>query len=65
MDNFIAKSSPEESIRTHTDKLLKCLNDLMSQYGDHFTQAELDVIKLAAEYHDYGKANYVFQKKLI
>ncbi len=64
MDNFIAKSSPEESIRTHTDKLLKCLNDLMYQYGDHFTQAELDIIKLAAEYHDYGKANYVFQKKL-
>lgn len=62
--NLLAKSDPIETIRQHTDRLLKDYSDLMVLYGDCFNQKEKEMIKIACEYHDYGKAIFPFQKLL-
>lgn len=65
MKHFIAKSKPSiESIWEHTDKLLKGINEFYEFYGKNFTRSEIELIKLAAEYHDYGKSAYGFQKAI-
>ncbi len=64
MDNFIAKSNPRESIRSHTDKLARLLADLLQQYPESLNAAEGQLVAIAAEYHDYGKAIYQFQRDL-
>lgn len=64
MKDFIAKSFPQESIREHTNKLLQQFDYFLSIYGKHFSQKEQELIKIAIEYHDYGKSNYLFQKDI-
>lgn len=64
MDEFIAKSNPPESIRQHTDRLLALLEELRRIYPECLTDEEYEIVKLACEYHDYGKTVYNFQKKI-
>jgi len=64
------------TIREHTDKLLENLKRLRAYYGREIEElipkslpCELkckfwDILKLACEYHDYGKIHCKFQKKI-
>lgn len=69
---FYAKTKPEiESIRQHTDKVLdsyELLKDLYSKRIEKLGNIEQDrfweLLRIACEYHDYGKANLAFQNKL-
>lgn len=61
---FLAKSRPKETLRQHTDRLLQNFEELLHFYGRHFTEAERRLIRLAAEYHDYGKTNYAFTRRI-
>lgn len=62
--NVGAKSNPPQTIREHTDELLKRL-DVLIKYG-YITDKHLEyLIKQACEFHDYGKVNKSFQNRLI
>ena len=58
-----AKSNGE-TIREHTDKLLAAIEELNRKYGSSFEEGLLPAVIKACEIHDYGKAIYVFQKRL-
>lgn len=64
MDEFLAKSNPPESIRQHTDKLLALLDELTNLYPESLSEREKTLVALAAEYHDYGKTIYQFQRSV-
>ena len=59
-----AKSNPEKSIREHTDDLLFSLNTLYN-LGYIKDEKLYSLCKIACEFHDYGKINSDFQKRLI
>lgn len=67
-----AKSSGE-TIREHTDKLIKRLENLKGIYGGKieekvpkkYKKVFWDILSLLVEYHDYGKLHSNFQKKII
>lgn len=63
---FLAKSSPKETIREHTDELLQRYEVLKNLYVKAFTLDEKDwnLLRVAIEYHDVGKADSVFQNKI-
>lgn len=62
---FLAKSNPRETIQEHTDKLLKNLNTLQEIYPNLFLNWDIFyMLKLACLYHDLGKINVSFQKRI-
>ncbi len=61
--NLPAKSSPEKSIREHTDELLSALENL-KKLGYISDERVYKLCKHACEYHDYGKVNHEFQERL-
>lgn len=69
---FYAKTKPEkESIRQHTDNVLKnyeLLKEVYSHKIDNLCDMNCErlwhLLRIACEYHDYGKANLAFQNKL-
>lgn len=69
---FYAKSKPEvESIKEHTNKLLKAYEDIKLDYGDKIEQLVdmqeerfWELLKIACQYHDLGKANSAFQNRI-
>ncbi|WP_160156088.1 CRISPR-associated helicase Cas3' [Geobacillus sp. TFV-3] len=64
---FYAKSETKETIREHTDRLLDNWKLLKDSYGDRFVRVSermWELLRLAIEYHDIGKANTVFQNKI-
>ena len=65
MDEFLAKSKPEETITEHTEKLLNAFSQFSELYGEYFSKEELEAIKVAAQYHDYGKCSLPFQNKVL
>ena len=60
----LAAKSDGETIGEHTKRLLDDFEILINIYGNHFTDEQISMIKIAIEYHDYGKALYCFQKLL-
>ncbi|MED3648442.1 CRISPR-associated helicase Cas3' [Halalkalibacterium halodurans] len=64
--DFYAKSDPEETIREHTEELLKRYEQLKKQYGDRLPLTERDwyLLKIMVLYHDVGKADAFFQNKI-
>ena len=63
IDNLLAKSNGE-TIRQHTDNLIKAFDEFKCLYGYLFDDKTLKAIEYACEYHDYGKASLLFQKML-
>ncbi|MEG1863331.1 MAG: CRISPR-associated helicase Cas3' [Oscillospiraceae bacterium] len=61
---YMAKSNPCETIQEHTDNLLKAFENIIKAYPNSFDKNEQELIKCAAIYHDAGKSNYAFQKKI-
>ena len=65
-NNYLAKSNPRETIQEHTDKLLKNLEILKNIYPNLFLNWDiLYMLELACLYHDLGKINTSFQKKIL
>jgi len=72
LEKAYAKSSGE-TIREHTDKLIKRLENLKGIYGgkieekvpEKYKEVFWDILSLLVEYHDYGKLHSNFQKKII
>lgn len=64
LKNFVAKSYPEQSLYTHTKEVLDKLEELLKKYGSHFSEEQRELFYLACLYHDYGKINDLFQKKI-
>jgi CRISPR-associated endonuclease/helicase Cas3 len=62
MNRFLAKSNPEETIQKHTDNLVKNLKILKDLYP--FIDINWNLLMDAALYHDLGKMNLKFQKRL-
>ena len=61
-DSFLAK--PDESLKEHTGWVLMEAEKLFLIYGDHFTDKEKQLLKIACLVHDYGKINRLFQEKI-
>lgn len=68
-DEIMKKSfaKPDKTIRQHTDELKQQAGLLKSL--DYFSSPVLydeffDVLMMACEYHDYGKANFEFQNRI-
>lgn len=70
---FYAKTNPIETIREHTDNVLKEYSNLKSIYKndiDNVINGFMDsdyfwnILNMCCEYHDYGKSNVQFQNKL-
>lgn len=62
MNNFLAKSYPEETIIKHTDKLIENYEILKNIYPD--LEINWDILYLACLYHELGKMNKKFQDKI-
>jgi len=63
MDLSIYDAKPDISIRQHTDDLLRNLEILRNL--DYIKSEHIyELTKKACEYHDYGKANREFQKRI-
>lgn len=57
------KAKENETIRQHTDKLIECAKRLHSL--NYISDEKLyNDLLTACEYHDYGKANSAFQKRI-
>lgn len=61
LNNYLAK--PNETIREHTDNLLRDL-EKMKDLGYIKDNKIYELAKKACEYHDYGKVNKYFQKRI-
>ncbi len=59
---FWAKTNPIQTIQEHTDKLLKNLDILTNIYPK--IQVNLELLRYACIYHDFGKMNTKFQSKM-
>lgn len=63
---YLAKSNPKETIQQHTDKLLLNLDILKNVYPNLFLNWDiLYMLKIACLYHDIGKINVSFQKRIM
>lgn len=63
---FYAKSKPEETLKEHTDMLLRNYKILKENYASVLPLSERDweLLELAVRYHDVGKAEPGFQNKI-
>ncbi|MBF8983302.1 CRISPR-associated helicase Cas3' [Lutibacter sp. B2] len=57
------KAKPDKTIRQHTDELLQNL-DILQNLKYIKSPHIYELTKIACEYHDYGKANREFQKRI-
>jgi CRISPR-associated endonuclease/helicase Cas3 len=66
MDNFIGNklAKPKESIFEHTEKLKKSA-EILYNFGYIKDNDLYHDLRVACEYHDYGKANSEFQKRVV
>ncbi|MBU3181655.1 CRISPR-associated helicase Cas3' [Clostridium psychrophilum] len=64
MDLSNYKAKPDKTIRQHTDDLLRNL-DVLQNLGYIREEHIYELTKIACEYHDYGKANREFQKRIM
>lgn len=62
MNNYLAKSRPEETIQKHTDNLLKNYELLKSIYPS--LEINWDILYKSCLLHDLGKMNMKFQRKI-
>ncbi len=63
MDLSIYDAKPDKSIKEHTDELLQALN-ILGELGYIKNDRIYKLLMLACEYHDYGKANREFQRRI-
>lgn len=54
----------QKTLKEHTDDIMECAEQFFKDYGDYFTEKEKQLIEVACQYHDYGKADLIFQSKI-
>lgn len=59
-----SNTSAAETIKEHTDKLLRRHTEFKNIYPEALTERDWEILWYAAYYHDVGKANTKFQNKL-
>lgn len=64
MTEYIAKSNPVQTIAEHTADLLRGCERFFALYGEHFSEEQKELVRIACEYHDCGKAIYPFQRRI-
>jgi len=67
VDDILAKSNPFQSLKEHTEEVLKNYNLLKSlslELGIKLELNKWEILKLACFYHDFGKANSSFQNAI-
>lgn len=67
MTIFYAKSHPVETIKEHTDQLLKRLHEFKKIYQSKIkllSERDWELLEIAVKYHDIGKADPMFQNKI-
>ena len=62
MDRYLAKSNPEETIQEHTDKLVENYKEFKGIYPE--VNINWDILYKAVIFHDLGKINEKFQRKI-
>lgn len=63
LKTHLAKSDGT-TIREHIDDLFRQFDIFINHYPEVLTEKEKELLKVAIEYHDYGKLNKLFQCKL-
>src|SRR5699024_2686134 len=58
------EEQPQKTLRDHIKETVLCAKDFFEQYGDYFTEKQKKLILFACEYHDYGKADILFQNRI-
>ncbi len=67
VDEIIAKSHPQKTLKEHTEDVLNTFEDLRrlrDKLGIQLEDKEWEILKKACFYHDLGKANSIFQKRI-
>ncbi|MFN4220267.1 MAG: CRISPR-associated helicase Cas3' [bacterium] len=67
VDEIIAKSLPQKTLKEHTEEVIKEFNNLRKlgdKLGINFGEKEWKRLEKACFYHDFGKANSFFQNKI-
>ncbi|MCM8772228.1 MAG: CRISPR-associated helicase Cas3' [Candidatus Omnitrophica bacterium] len=67
MDGIIAKSYPQKTLKEHTKDVMNLFDELKrlsDKLGIKLAEEDWKTLELACFYHDFGKANSVFQKKI-
>jgi len=64
VDELLAKSNPVQTLKEHTDEVIKRLESFSTLNLIQFTDKEWILLKKACFIHDLGKANTRFQKKI-
>lgn len=67
VDEIIAKSHPQKTLKEHIDDVMNAfdnLRKLANKVGINLGEEDWEILKKACFYHDFGKANSVFQKKI-
>lgn len=54
----------QKTLKEHLDETVQCAENFFEQYGGYFTEKEKILIITACQYHDLGKLNFLFQKKI-
>ncbi|MCM8776862.1 MAG: CRISPR-associated helicase Cas3' [Candidatus Omnitrophica bacterium] len=67
VDEIIAKSLPQKTLKEHTEEVINEFNNLRKlgdKLGINFEEKEWKRLEKACFYHDFGKANSFFQDKI-
>lgn len=63
-EDYLSKSSPKQALEEHIADVMRCYDELMERYGDHFSEKEKSLLRLACLHHDDGKINTYFQNRI-
>lgn len=67
VDEIIAKSYPQKTLKEHTEEVLNNFEELKRlgvKLSINISNKDWEVLRLSCFYHDLGKANTFFQKKI-
>lgn len=58
-------SEERKTLQDHQNEIVECCQKFFAQYGTYFTEKERLLILEACRRHDWGKANLLFQNKIL
>ncbi|CUS77357.1 CRISPR-associated endonuclease/helicase Cas3 [Candidatus Kryptonium thompsonii] len=67
VDEIIAKSHPQKTLKEHIEDVLNAFEDLKrlgGKLGIQLEDKDWEILRKPCFYHDFGKANSAFQKKI-
>ncbi len=64
VDELLAKSKPFQTLKEHSEEVVRNFKSFRSKNLIRLSDSEWDILKKACLFHDFGKANSGFQKKV-